>query len=234
MRVWPLLVLLGATPAWASHDWFGVDLCRSNPERMPPELAATDLPQPDSPGARLVASHCSQCHNLPGPGHHTADEWNQVVKNMIMLSEVTARFGGRPELMIPEADERTRILTYLKSHALRPLPEGADAPQAYLNACGDCHAPPDPGLHNANTWVSVIARMAGHRTIMAREPLDPLTATKVLSYLSENAAPLPRGSFMTGRWLALTPVFVLVAFALWLLVASMKHRSFHVKQRRSV
>ena len=217
-----LLLVPFIAPARASHDWFGVDLCRSRPERMPPGLAPADLPKPDSPGARLVARHCGQCHNLPSPGHHTAREWRRVAANMFLLSEVTARFGGRPELAIPDAAQRETITAYLERHGLRPLPEGMAAPQAYLSTCGDCHAAPDPTLHSATAWPAVMARMAGHRAVMTREPLDPLSATRVLAYLSEYAAPEPQDSLIAGRWAgrwaALTPVLALAGFALWRLV----------------
>jgi cytochrome c5 len=223
MRIW-LLLLLATTPAWASHDWFGVDLCRSQPGRMPPVLAPADLPEPDTSGARLVVRHCGQCHNMPGPGHHTAEEWRRVAAKMFLLSEVTARFGGRPQLVIPDQVEREIITTYLERHALRPLPAGADAPRAYLSACGDCHAAPDPGLHSATAWPAVMARMAGHRAIMTREPLDPLSATRVLAYLSEHAAPNPGEPAVAGRWAALAPVLALAGFALWRLSVWMKKR----------
>ncbi len=210
-----LLLVLLIAPASASHDWFGVDLCRSQPERMPPGMAPSDLPEPDSPGAHLVAVHCGQCHYLPGPGHHTALEWRQVAENMFLLSEVTARFGGRPDLAIPDAAQRGTITAYLQRHAMRPLPEGMAAPQVYLRACGDCHGVPDPGLHSATAWPAVMARMAGYREIMAREPLDPMEFARVLAYLSRHASAEPQGPFMPGRWLALAPVLALVGFALW-------------------
>ncbi len=213
-----LLLAQIIAPAWASHDWFGVDLCRSQPGRMPPGMTRSDLPEPDSSGARLVAGHCSQCHNLPGPGRHTAQEWQQVAQNMFMLSEVTARFGGRRSLAILDAAQRETVTAYLQRHALRPLPEGMEAPRVYLRTCGDCHAAPDPSLHSATAWPEVMARMAGHRAVMAREPLDPMEFTRVLAYLSRHAAPERRDPFLPGRWVALAPVLALIGFALWRLL----------------
>ena len=214
-----LLLVLFITPVYASHDWFGVDLCRTQPELMPPGMDPADLPEPESPGARLVARHCSQCHNLPGPGHHAAKEWRQVAANMFLLSEVTARFGDRPQLAVPNAAQREIITAYLEHNALRPLPEGMKAPQAYLSACGDCHAAPDPGLYDAIAWPTVMSRMAGHRAVMAREPLNPLHTTQVLAYLSEHAATAPREGNPEGdwawRWVALAPVLALAVFGLW-------------------
>lgn len=217
-------LLLGLSGlASASHDWFGVDLCRSNPARMPPVLQAGDLPRPASPGAQLLVEYCRQCHNLPHPGVHTADEWAGVTRAMYQLSEVTARFGGRPELRIPGMAERASIDAYLAEQALRPLPRDTHAPVVYREVCGDCHAAPDPALHSSTEWPAVFARMAGHRVAMARVPLDPLKATQVLAYLSEQAAPAERGTD-GGRWMALLPVAALVAFALWRLLGQLPGR----------
>lgn len=216
-RLFPTLLLLALfiAPAKASHDWFGVDLCRSQPERMPPGMTPAELPEPDSPGARLVAEHCGQCHNLPGPGQHTAEEWRRVADNMFLLGEVTARFGDRPDLAIPDAAQRETITAYLEQHALSPLPQGLEAPQAYLSGCGDCHAPPDPGLHSANAWPAVMARMAAHRAVMTRKPMDPVDFTRILAFLSRHAATEPSAPFTPARWAALAPVLALAGFALW-------------------
>lgn len=209
--------------ASASHDWFGVDLCRSNPARMPPALQAGDLPRPASRGAQLLVEYCAQCHNLPHPGVHTADEWAGVTRSMYLLTEVTARFEGRPGLRIPGTAERASIDAYLAEQALRPLPQETLAPGVYHEVCGDCHAAPDPALHSSAQWPAVFARMAGHRAAMSRVPLDPLKATQVLAYLSEHAVSAERGPD-GGRWMALAPVAALAAFALWRLLGRLPWR----------
>lgn len=40
------------------------------------------LPSPRTKGATLFAATCAQCHALPDPGQHTAQEWPQVVARM--------------------------------------------------------------------------------------------------------------------------------------------------------
>lgn len=213
------LALLLGIPALASHDWFGQDLCRTYPERMPPGIAPASLPAPWSPDARLVADLCAQCHPLPGPGHHTAAEWPAIVARMGLLAEVASRFGGRNELRVPTEPERQILISYLQQHALRPLPAGSAAPEPFLRACGDCHAAPDPSLHSAADWPAVVVRMAGLRPLMARAPLDPWTTTQTLAFLSDHAGPgapvVPSQS--AGRWAALTPVALIALFALLLL-----------------
>jgi len=235
MRCWllsgALAVLAGS--AAASHDWFGVDLCRTNPDRMPPLLEAAYLPQPASAGAQLLAQYCAQCHNLPHPGMHTAEEWPQLTRNMILLSEVTVRFAGRPGLRIPSTAERELIEAYLAEQALRPLPPGTPAPAVYVEVCGDCHAAPDPALYPSSAWPAVFARMAGHRAAMGRTPLDPLEATGVLGYLSEHAAPeTAAGASDRGRWFALAPVLALALFALWRVFAGLRRNARPEMHRR--
>lgn len=236
MRRWlqggVLAALAGS--AVASHDWFGIDLCRTQPGRMPPRLEAADLPNAASAGAQLLAQYCAQCHNLPHPGMHTAAEWPALTRNMIQLSEVTARFAGRPGLRTPSTSERQQIDAYLAEQALRPLPPDTPVPAVYMEVCGDCHAAPDPALYPSSAWPAVFARMAGHRVPMARAPLDPLEATRVLAYLSEQSAPetgLPVGISGLGSWLALAPVLALALFALWRAFVGLR-RHLRVEARR--
>lgn len=67
-----LLLWVVAAPVWASHDWIGLDLCRTYPERMPPKLDPGLLPDPQGRGAHLLGRYCGQCHFAPGPGQHSA------------------------------------------------------------------------------------------------------------------------------------------------------------------
>lgn len=45
-------------------------------------IQADMLPSPRSKGAILFAATCSQCHALPNPRQHAAQEWPQVVARM--------------------------------------------------------------------------------------------------------------------------------------------------------
>lgn len=49
---------------------------------LPPEIDPALLPDSQSQGALLLVRYCSQCHNLPGPGSHTAEEWPAVEERM--------------------------------------------------------------------------------------------------------------------------------------------------------
>jgi hypothetical protein len=228
-----LAVLFTAGPLWAAHDWVGLDLCRTYPERMPPELAAGVLPDPDSAGAMLLGRYCGQCHFAPGPGQHTAAEWSDLVPRMDLLMDVTARFGDRSRpIEQPSGEERSVLLGYLARHALRPLAGEDEAPPAYRVLCGDCHAAPDPAAYSGADWAALLARMDGHRITMRRPVADASAQAQVAGYLGVAAA-VPSASELTGparevgsghavsdawsasgRWLALGPVFVLVLLGL--------------------
>lgn len=224
------LTLLGALvvgPVSASHDWNGMDLCHTYPERMPPQLAADLFPEPESAGARLVAHYCGQCHYAPAPGHHTAAEWPKVLERMDLLIEVTARFGRQLKpLKTPGRTERALIGEYLGAHALRPLPDAATAPADYRALCGDCHAAPDPQAYPAADWPALLARMTAHRQTMARPPARRNAQAQVERYLGlapatmnpvtepeKDEPPAPR-SAASGRWLALGPFFVVALFGI--------------------
>lgn len=231
----PLMLagLLAVGPVWANHDWVGLDLCRTYPERMPPELDRRVLPEPEGPGARLLDRYCGQCHFVPGPGQHSAGEWAQVVPRMDLLMDVTARFGERLRpIERPSPEERAALLAYLERHALRPLAAGDEVPPAYRTLCGDCHAAPDPTAYAGADWPTLLARMDGHRVTMLRPVADTRARAQVAAYLGVPAeatpAPEPGGTAAnldggsiasapgstSGRWLALGPVFLLTLLGL--------------------
>jgi hypothetical protein len=221
-----LLALLAglAGPVAASHDWLGMDLCRTYPERMPPPLDPALLPEPDGAGARLLLRHCGQCHHPPGPGQHTAAQWAEVVPRMGLLMQATARFGaGLRPVAVPGSDEQQRLLGYLQRHALRPLVDPAAAPPAYRALCGDCHPAPDPAAYREADWPALLARMGAHRRVMGRAPAEPQDQTRVQAFLgvapqaqvagAAGPAQGPAGPGY-GRWLALGPLLVLVLLGL--------------------
>jgi len=46
------------------------------------EIARDQLPSVDTEGAKLFENTCTQCHALPNPFLHTAQEWPEVVERM--------------------------------------------------------------------------------------------------------------------------------------------------------
>jgi hypothetical protein len=96
---------------------------------LPPGVDPNLLPEPESRGARLLERYCTQCHNLPGPGIHTATEWPLVVNRMNgrmqMMSGGGMMGGGMMGVSVPSAPELNALNEYLLKHAQKPnLPGG--------------------------------------------------------------------------------------------------------------
>lgn len=68
--------MMGRTPSAAPRS--------RAPAPTRPEGPATSggLPAPEGPGARLVASQCSLCHQTPSPALHAASDWPAVLRRM--------------------------------------------------------------------------------------------------------------------------------------------------------
>jgi hypothetical protein len=68
------------------------------------------LPSPESPEAISFKNTCSQCHALPDPKLHTADEWPNVVKRM----RTNMQNMGKGVVTDQEMKE---IVSYLATHS---------------------------------------------------------------------------------------------------------------------
>ncbi|MFQ5536012.1 MAG: c-type cytochrome [Gemmatimonadota bacterium] len=181
--------------------------------QLPVGVAADALPDPDSEGARLTARYCSQCHGIPSPGMHSAQEWPATVRRMAMRMEHSGRMGrmmgsrgmmggrgmmgrwrGRMPMGMMGAESPTRvelgtILAYLQEYALKaapaPPPDTATDPGAGLFAasCSRCHALPDPQQHTPAEWPDVVARMRRNMETMGAEPITDDEARQIVEYL---------------------------------------------------
>ena len=241
-----LLVLLATLifgQVEAGHDWGGMDLCRLYPERMPPGMPLAQLPQPQHPGARLMQQYCAQCHNLPGPGRHTVEEWPAVLDKMDNLTAVSSRFGGLlGKVQEPSLEERQTIRRYILANALQPMrtPVSGLAGNSYGYHCSGCHALPDPTQHRPEEWPTIMARMARNREVMKREPLSAETQLTILPYLQQASSrdnmsqdggefvqpSLQAEAFSLWRpasWLALGPFLLLVLLGLWRWQRGVRH-----------
>jgi cytochrome c5 len=226
-----LLAALWAAPVLANHPGARIDLCNLYPERMPPGLAAAQLPEPATRAAHLLEHYCIQCHKLPGPGQHTASEWPDTVTRMQNLMQVASRFGALlGSVQAPTTAELSVIQAYLSRHALHATaqtPAGFGS-GTFQTLCADCHALPDPAQHRAEDWTAVVARMSAHAPVMRRKAPTQEQLVQVLAYLQSHAdAQAPRVTQVAtapiaatpptvqrrgGRWLALGPFFGLALF----------------------
>jgi len=95
--------------------WEGPMMGRGMMHGMRPSRAApspTRLPDPDSAGAKLTSTYCTQCHAAPQPMLHTAEEWTSVTERM------HARMNGDWQgVKTPTTQEMDTILAYMKMHA---------------------------------------------------------------------------------------------------------------------
>ncbi|MBI3581411.1 MAG: cytochrome c [Nitrospinae bacterium] len=163
---------------------------------LPPGVAAKDLPEPESNGARLVSRFCGQCHDLPSPAMHTTDEWTLVADRMFKRMAMMAGMGGMGNMMdveAPSEGERDEILAYLGSHSLKPygsvlIPEPGTAGAAlFSRTCSQCHALPDIALHKSGEWPDVVERMRLNMRTMGRREITDKEAGEIAGYLSRHA-----------------------------------------------
>jgi len=68
------------------------------------------LPEPDSPGARLLAARCGGCHRLYAPSSMTIAMWD------VQLGRMRALFAQRGVPWLSATDEQT-LRDYLAKHA---------------------------------------------------------------------------------------------------------------------
>jgi cytochrome c2 len=155
---------------------------------LPPTFEPGQLPQPKSPGARLLVQYCVQCHNLPNPAMHQAEKWPGIFERMVVRMRGKGNMGELMQDMMagveaPSVDEAETLLAYLRKQGQRPLdpskypavnlPEG----QSFKLACQQCHVLPDPKRHTASEWPAVVARMERNmewinRVVGNRHPPD--------------------------------------------------------------
>jgi len=172
---------------------------------LPPTFAPSQLPQPDSAGARLAVRYCVQCHNLPNPAMHQAEKWPKVVDRMVLRMRGRGNLGPLMSDMMagvaaPTEAETATLLAWLRTNAMRPLDPARypdlESPQAqsFRVACSQCHALPDPQRHTAREWSAVVERMLKNMAWMNRvvgsraDPDEPqLRVDEIKDWLARNA-----------------------------------------------
>ena len=157
---------------------------------LPPTFEASQLPEPDSRGARLTIAYCVQCHNLPNPAMHDAKRWPSVVDRMVARMRGKGNLGAlMTEMMAsveaPTVAEQHGLLAYFTRNAQKPLDE-AKVPEvlqpsgeSFRVACSQCHVLPDPKRYTAAQWPAVVERMRRNMEWMNRivgskpDPTEP-------------------------------------------------------------
>jgi cytochrome c5 len=169
---------------------------RMMPDLVPPGVSPENLPDPNSPGAKLLAHYCGQCHNLPNPSMHSAEEWSVIAERMFRRMSRMSGTGGMGMMMsieMPSPEEQQTIITYLESHSMRsvspnilPSPESRGA-AFFKEFCSQCHAPPDPKLHTADEWPAVVEKMRGYMRAMDKKVITGDEEKEIWGYLQHHA-----------------------------------------------
>jgi len=170
--------------------------------RLPPGIKAENLPDRRSTGAKLLNSYCTQCHNLPSPLMHTAEEWPTVEVRMFsriqMMGSMRGMMGGRRmrgmmDIRVPSKEEEAAILSYLQKHALKPAtvetlgPLDTPGLSLFRQTCSQCHALPDPTLHMADEWADIVVRMQKNMEIMGKPVITDQEGDEIAEYLSKHS-----------------------------------------------
>lgn len=163
-------------------------LAAANVALPPPGVTAADLPDPASSGARLVAQHCAQCHELPSPAMHSAIDWPGIARRMWLRMEwLPPKLGVK----VPSSAGRFAMLDYLTANALKvsgaSLPPGPGR-ESFALICSRCHALPDPLVHSREDWPTVFARMERNMERMKVPPPTREQTSDILLYLQTVAS----------------------------------------------
>ena len=155
---------------------------------IPFGMTADRLPDPQSKGATLLASYCTQCHNIPSPKMHSTGDWPMMFEKMMGHALLMA--GTLHNVKIPADKEKKEIVSYLKKNGFRELPANSPLrgePQIFnvIWFCSVCHAVPDPDQFPANEWNKIVDRMNSYRNKQGREEMSNADRKEVINFLSK-------------------------------------------------
>jgi cytochrome c2 len=166
------------------------------PDLVPPGVSPENLPDPNSQGAKLLVRYCAQCHNLPNPSMHSAEDWPVVADRMIRRMSRMSGAGGMGTMMnieILSPGEQQTIVAYLKANSLRsispgtlPSPESQGA-TLFKERCSQCHSLPDPTLHTGPEWPGTIEKMRAYMQAMDKKVITRDEEKEIIGYLQNHA-----------------------------------------------
>jgi cytochrome c5 len=155
---------------------------------IPKGLNPEALPDANSRGATLLTLYCVQCHDMPTPSMHTAQEWATVADRM--EKEMQKRRGGvLIRVMMPPEKDWQILRTYLTDNAQKSIDKNQyadlDTPagKAFESTCSQCHAAPDPAQHSPNEWARIVLRMKNNIVAAGKEMPDDKTVELINDFL---------------------------------------------------
>lgn len=159
-----------------------------------PVIDAAALPAAGSTGAKLMATYCTQCHNLPSPAMHSRNDWPTILDRMYRRIDMMGRWSSRwISIKVLSGEEKEQIASYVVAHAMRPYePATSSEPDSresalFRNTCGQCHGLPDPGQHTAGEWPGVVARMKSNANTMDKPMPDAGGIDQITRFLQTHA-----------------------------------------------
>ncbi len=159
-----------------------------------PAIDAAALPAAGSPGAKLMATYCTQCHNLPSPAMHGREDWPTILDRMFRRLDMMERWSSRwMSVKAPSGEEKQQLAGYITAHAMRPYTPAAssppDSPESamFRSTCGQCHGLPDPGQHTASEWPGVVVRMKANANNMNKPMPDADGIEQIVRFLQAQA-----------------------------------------------
>jgi len=164
--------------------------------QLPFGIGPDALPEATSDGARLLGYFCTQCHELPGPGMHTAEEWPRVITRMNQRMQVMSNQGMMRimhGIKTPSDAELQVLTTYLQKNARQTIDEtqytdlNSPAGTTFSVTCSQCHALPDPQQHTADEWPGVVERMTQNMEIMGKTVPSRKILETIVAYLQKHA-----------------------------------------------
>ncbi len=163
--------------------------------QLPPAFDPGKLPDATSSRARLLGHFCTQCHELPGPGLHTAKEWPSVVARMNRRMQMMSGRNMMHDITAPSDKELQILVAYLQRYAQQAIDKtqytdlNSPAGKAFSAACSRCHALPDPKQHTVKEWSEVVERMIRNMNVMGKPVPDQKSLKNIVRYLQKHAKP---------------------------------------------
>ena len=164
--------------------------------QLPPGINPDELPEPTSTGARLLARYCTQCHEMPGPGMHSAQAWPAIVERMnqrMQMLSGRSMMGMMHGIKAPTDSEIKTLIAYIQKHAQQPIDKtqygdlNTPAGKLFNAVCSQCHDLPDPKQHAAEEWPAVVQRMTRNMELMGKPVPDLAALDMILGFLQKHA-----------------------------------------------
>ncbi len=164
--------------------------------QLPPGIDPGKLPDSTSNGARLLGQYCNQCHELPGPGMHAAEEWPRIVDRMnqrMQMMSGQSMMRMMHDIKAPSDSELQILVAYLQKHAQQAIDKmqytdlNSPTGKIFMATCSQCHSPPDPKQHTADEWPDVIERMTQNMNAMGKTVPNRKTLEAIVVYIQKHA-----------------------------------------------